>query len=61
MDPCVRQQARRFNLHKGDRAYLRILYVLDPRGIFSEASGRIFLSLDRAEICVRNIYGRAIC
>lgn len=55
MDPCARREARRFNLHKGGRAYLRFLYVCDPRGIFSEASGRIFLSLDRAEIRVRNI------
>lgn len=39
MDPCARREARRFNLHKGGRAYLRFLYVWDPREIFSEASG----------------------
>lgn len=55
MDPCARREARRFNLHKGGRAYLRFLYVWDPRGIYSVASGRIFLSLDRAETRARNI------
>lgn len=44
MDPCARREARRFNLHKGGRAYLRFLYVWDPRGIFRGIGTDLFIA-----------------
>lgn len=55
MDP---REARRFNLHKSGSASVRSLYTRARKGIpaeYSEASERIFLSLDRAEARVQNI------